>query len=372
MSAAEPAPNPRRNQHRTTRPDALPGPLADRRRRAPSSPPAHLGRRHHLLAAGFDDDEIRHGLRNTTITRLGRGLYSSGVPDDPLREALRSITGDGVHIASHHTAAALHGFTLPWARSLPMQVRDDPGAGDDPGATGAHGTHLTPSTPLHVTRIDGSKPMIRSGLVIGHQVRIPEEHVVERDGILLTSPAWTLSDLAHRRSVLELLILADQLVRHPRVEFGDFGFHGDGSALTNPTELREVAGMRDGVRGVRALREAAALTRVGADSPRETELRYRMHRAGLPEFAVNSPIFAPDGRYLHTPDLNNETFRVAVEYDGRGHADPRQAERDVTRAERAADGGWLEVRITDRHTRPQWAPALAKISEALGSRGWRG
>ncbi|MDO5662711.1 MAG: hypothetical protein Q4G40_08455 [Brachybacterium sp.] len=345
---------------------AQPHPVPDRRRRTTTPPPLHLGRRHHLLTAGFDDDEIRHGLRNTTMTRLGHGLYTAGVPDDPIRETLRAITGDGVHVVSHHTAAALHGFALPWAKPGPTWRREDPGVTEAAGRS----TTLTP--PFHVTRIDGIKPMIRHRLVVGHQVPIPPEHLVERDGILLTSPAWTLSDLAHRRGPLELLILADQLVRHPRTEFGDFGFHGDGTALTSPSELQEVAGLRRGVRGVRALREAAALTRVGADSPRKTELRYWMHRAGLPEFAVNAPIFDPDGRYLHTPDLSNEDFRVAVEYDGRGHADPRQAERDVTRGERAADGEWLEVRLTDRHARPRFEPALNRIATALTSRGWQG
>ncbi|MDO5493336.1 MAG: hypothetical protein Q4F53_06955, partial [Nesterenkonia sp.] len=148
---------------------ALPTPPADRRRRAPSIPPQHLGRRHHLLSAGFDDDEIRHGLRSSTLTRLGHGLYAPGIPDDPIRETLRSITGDAVHVASHHTAAALHGFSLPWARPLPTWKRDG-------AAASASGEPGTLSTPLHVTRIDGAKPMIRGGLVVGHQVRIPPEH----------------------------------------------------------------------------------------------------------------------------------------------------------------------------------------------------
>lgn len=316
-----------------------------------------------MLDAGIDDPAIRHGLRNGHIFRVAHGLYAEGsgtgargshaaatqaAAEDRLRHGLRALTGDGRHALSHTTAQEF----LPWQAS-PSSVLE------------------TLSGPLHLTRVDGQKPMRRPKLVVGHRTRVPREHLRWVDGICTVSPAWAWADTAPGRSLEELVVAADQLLGPPRPGFGDFGPEGSGLAPAAPQELHAVLRARRGAPGVRRAREAAGLTRVGADSPQESRLRLALHRAGLPDPLVNALIHDAAGRKLHRPDLSLPEFRVCVEYDGRHHADPRQAERDVTRSERAEAGGWIEVRITARHAVDQWRPAIEKIVAALISRGWR-
>lgn len=334
-------------------PDDLTPSAHDRRRRPRRLPDEPLTTRAAFLDAGADDAAIRHGLRNDYLVRVAHGLYAPGGgphagPEDRLRSGLRSLTGDGRHALSHTTAQVFSAW-----RASPSSVLAEM------------------SRPLHLTRVDGRKLMRHSGLVAGHRTEVPGEHLRWVDGIRTVSPAWAWADTSPGMSVEDLVVAADQLLRPPRPEFGDFGVDGSGVALAEPGELEAVLAARGGAPGVRRAREAAGLARVGADSPQESRLRLAMHRAGLPAPLVNALIHDADGRPLHRPDLSFPKFRVCVEYDGRHHADPRQAERDVARSERAEAGGWIEVRITARHAVRQWLPAIEKIVAALVSRGWR-
>ncbi|MDO5492662.1 MAG: hypothetical protein Q4F53_03485, partial [Nesterenkonia sp.] len=113
------------------------------------------------------------------------------------------------------------------------------------------------------------------------------------------------------------------------------------------------------------------LSRIGADSPPETHLRLALGRAQLPEPEVNSWICDADGRPLLQPDLLFRQWRVAVQYEGQNHSDPRQVESDVARAELMELLGWDEVRLTRRHMVDGWAPGIDKVRRALLQNGWR-
>lgn len=310
-------------------------PLDDRRRRLPSTVPPGGHTARELHDAALDAGEIRHAVGYGTLTPLGRGIYAAGGVDGPaaLLEALASASG----AASHGTAAALLGFPEHELR-LPVHL-------------------TTPTAGFRVQRAE----------VVPHRSDVPEDHIVERAGIRCTSPARTWVDLAQTLPPVGALVLADQILRPPRREFREVG-----EALAGPEELHEAVARRRGSRGIRQIRRVADLARVGVDSPRETALRYAVHRAGLPDPRVN-PRIGDEPGWAFQPDLAFDAFRVAVQYEGTAvHSTSDQVLRDVRRADIAAVLGWVEVRITKEHSVDDWRPAIRKIVQALLSRGWTG
>ncbi|WP_416902154.1 endonuclease domain-containing protein [Micromonospora echinospora] len=113
------------------------------------------------------------------------------------------------------------------------------------------------------------------------------------------------------------------------------------------------------------------LADAGAQSPPESHLRVRLVLAGLPRPVTQHPVRVPSGLVLH-PDLAWPEFKVAVEYDGRWHADPEQLHRDRRRLNQLVGAGWLVLHVTGRRLRHDFAALLREIRAALASRGWHG
>jgi hypothetical protein len=96
--------------------------------------------------------------------------------------------------------------------------------------------------------------------------------------------------------------------------------------------LDELADRASGFRaeGGRALRQAIADIRQGAESRPESHLRLLIVGAGLPEPELNQEIHDPTGRLLARVDMLYRFERVIVEYDGAQHrTDDRQYEKDL-------------------------------------------
>ncbi|BDZ48829.1 hypothetical protein GCM10025867_10700 [Frondihabitans sucicola] len=102
-------------------------------------------------------------------------------------------------------------------------------------------------------------------------------------------------------------------------------------------------------RGARRLREAFGLVRADVWSPKETELRLIIVRAGLPEPpGLNAAITDGHGATIGHGDLVWPRQRLVVEYEGDQHrTDRRQWRRDVAKYERYSDERWRVVRVTD-------------------------
>lgn len=321
-----------------------------------SSQPLTGHRRLELLRTGLGDSDLRRAVRRGETTRLARGIYTSGTEAEPTDTAralgiLEAVTAEGSHAASHRTAAEMLQLPLSSeaARLLNAKVQSP-----------------ALSMPLEVTTTDGRKAMRRPQLLRGHRSHIAPERLLRLGGVLVTDHARTWADLAPLLPVDELVVLADQLIRIPRQRF-----ESRSEPLSSPEQLAAALEERSPGRGVARAREAWTLSRIGADSPAETHLRLALARAGLPEPEVNGWIREADGRPLVQPDLLFHRWRVAVQYEGPHHSDPRQVESDVARAELIELAGWLEVRITRRHMVDGWAPAVEKVRLALLRQGWR-
>ncbi|MBB3667479.1 hypothetical protein [Garicola koreensis] len=317
-------------------------PPPDRRRRPRDYPLPDHGISGARLRRRVSANDLRHAVSNGFLRRVAHDLYvphhGPASAEESAQQTLRALTADTSRVVGHETAAALWGF---------------PGFGLD--------------APYHLVHPRRRSRTRHSGLVISHNADVAEEFISLSHGLQLTSPAWTWTDLALKRSLLDGLILADQALRPPRPEY-----ESRTSALAHHAELALAVKARGRVNGVRRLRSIQQLARVGADSPMETALRFSMHQAGLPEPAVNEWLCDERGNRVVQPDLSIWDYRVAIQYEGwEFHSAAGQMLKDVRRQEDTEALGWLEVRITKEHMRSRAAAAVAKIARALRSQGWR-
>ena len=223
---------------------------------------------------------------------------------------------------------------------------------------------------IHLARRRGRSTPRRVN-VVGHQLALRPDEVVELDGVRLTSPARTWLDLASVLSADDLVVAGDSLV----CEHGpEFPFPRE--ALCGVEELRAMVERHPGSRGVRKARAAVELLRVGADSPPETRLRLVLVRAGLPEPILNHVIWGRDpwggtGSPVLWPDAAYPQWRIALQYEGAHHNGEDQYLWDIGRADTATRCGWLEVRMSRLDLEGEHPAAVRKVRNALESRGWR-
>jgi hypothetical protein len=188
-----------------------------------------------------------------------------------------------------------------------------------------------------------------------HGRALEEEDVVERDGVRLTSGAQTFLDMAPRLLPWDLVALGDALMR--------------AGVLTREDLMRRLA-RADRVRGVVAARAWAPRLTALAGSHQESVLRYWLLASDLPDPEVQLPIYDRwDRRVVHA-DLGYEEWRIALEYEGRQHAERDQFGRDVDRYSLMAADGWLVLRFAARHVGGPMVP-VDRTRRALLSRGWR-
>lgn len=234
-------------------------------------------------------------------------------------------------VFSHVTAAALHGLPLP--RRLD-------------------------AAPLHVSAfLPAQSP--RAAGVVGHRLRIDSIDSGGLRGLPVVSILDAWGQCATLLSVDELIIAGDHIVggRYPQKTL---------------EQLVRAVESRAGVRGVRSLANATALIQPGSESPKETELRLLLVRAGLPEPELNGDVFGADGEFIGRGDMLYRAFKVLVEYDGSQHADDRrQFHRDVDRLEAFSINEWRIVRVLKEHMNGDRSDIVTRVRKALMSQGWR-
>lgn len=216
--------------------------------------------------------------------------------------------------------------------------------------------------------------------VIGHRLTLPPSEVTLLRGLPVPHPAEAWAQLgamaradrptgsqrrsAGRRPTLRSagpLLTLDDLVA--------VGDHFLTHELATAAELRVVAEVARR-RGAVTLRGACDLIRAGAESPKETELRLILVRGGMPEPEVNWNLLGEASEFLARLDLAYVAYRVAVEYDGRQHAELGQFARDADRWAAIEASGWLLVRVLSHHLKDPGRLILPRVARALRSRGW--
>lgn len=204
--------------------------------------------------------------------------------------------------------------------------------------------------PIELIWRNGRPP---NGLVVRNE-NLRDGEVGSIAGIPVTSLARTAFDLGRHLPRNAAVARLDALARAQRFPVDD---------------VARIAERHPGARGLRNLRVALSLVDDGAASPRETWLRLLIIDAGLPVPRTQIPVHDDCG-LLAMLDMGWEEFMVAAEYDGDQHRhDRRQYVWDQRRSRLLAARGWEVVRVIKEDTGRE---IIARISEALRARGWRG
>lgn len=181
--------------------------------------------------------------------------------------------------------------------------------------------------------------------------RLEAADVTIAHDLAVTAPFRTAFDTARwAPSVAESVVALDALAH-----FGLVGYVG----------LAGYLHARPGWRGVPQLRAALGLVDPGVLSPWESRLRmlYQL-QAGLPRPRVNPQIFDDRGRFVAMPDLLDAEAGLALEYDGAGHRDRLQHNRDNAREEALEALGLIVVRADSHDLRHRRARLLERVLSA--------
>lgn len=246
----------------------------------------------------------RSQLASPAWRRMYRGIYQHvDAPADPLAwcQAASLLLPPGAAL-SHRSAAMMFGVNLLPRVGLPMEVTVPPRL------------RLRPD----------------SGLVV-HRSHLRPADVSRRGGLAVTSPGRTAFDLGRGSDPVAAVVALDALI-HNRV--------------IKAAMLPVIAAERLGWPGVVAFRAAAALARVGAESPMETRLRLCLLAGGLPEPVLQHEVFGADGWLVARLDLAYRDIRLGLEYDGDHHRDREIFRRDAVRRNRLRLCGWTVLRFT--------------------------
>jgi hypothetical protein len=268
----------------------------------------------------------------TELVRVMRGVWRPSETVDDLAAMAAAVVGaspDGTVVAGV-TAAQLHGLWLPDLGTRPIEL---------------------------ILRNDAPVPEAHSGSrrreLRGRRRRLHPDELVLLGGLPITSIERTWMDLA------EYLGLADLIAA------GDSALRSGVSAL----DLRRVIGRAVHRRGVVRARAAVPLLNARSRSRPESHLRYTVVSGGLPEPAVNEPIFNAEGEWLAEPDLSYDDVKLALEYNGALHGTAQRMRRDITRAvDIASRGGWRTVTFGPAEVfgRPDQVVSLVRELRRLG------
>lgn len=181
--------------------------------------------------------------------------------------------------------------------------------------------------------------------------RVASDELLLVKGMAVTSPERTALDLACWYPVSQALALLDALAR---------------VAPANTEVLQTITNRHPGRRNIRRARRALDLVDAGAQSPKESWLRYLLIEAGFPRPRTQIPIVEDFGRVSAYLDMGWEDVKVAVEYDGEQHRlERRQYTWDIRRMEMLEALGWIVVRVVAGDRR---AHILRRVSDALARR----
>jgi hypothetical protein len=285
----------------------------------------------HELATSYTWQEAvavgltRADLRDDGV-RVTRGAYVSRAVPLTVLNACRAVHAvlPNRGVFSHLTAAALLGAPVP------------------------------PAWPLHVTVPPGLPRPQRRRIRVHVRNLLPED-VVPYAGLPVTSGAQTLLDLSATLAPDELVAVGDALYRAGHLD---------------RKRLDDRLGRAQGARGVvRARHVGPLLTPLAASRP-ESLFRYWLTVSDLPDPEPQVPVLDRWGRAVAHADLGYSRWKVALEYEGRQHAESSQFGRDLERYSLMAADGWLLLRFGAPHLHRRNA-VVERVAGALRSRGAR-
>jgi hypothetical protein len=278
---------------------------------------------------------MRALVRSGDLVRLRRAVYATRAAvawaaEDPRRRhaldvlaVTRSVGRDSV--ASHHSAAVMHGLDL--LGSAPPEV-------------------VTLTRPLSRR---GCRP--RADGILFHAAALPPEHVTKCWGALVTSVPRTVVDLARTLPFMDAVVVADSALR---------------LGQARPPELSRVADECGRWPGVARARRVIAFGDGRAESVLESCARVVFYERGLeaPELQVE---FRGEG-FVYRGDFYWARYRTIAEADGMAkYEEPLRAREQIRRDRLLRDAGHKVVHFTWRELFETPEVVITRIRKAFAS-----
>jgi hypothetical protein len=263
------------------------------RRLQPADAGSLLRSRTDLRELGLSDRRIASEVAHGRLRRVRPGWYVResvwrGLwPEGRLLLRVVAVARDsrgGGPVASHASAAVVHG--CPLYRLAPQAV-DQLVAPDSRTVSGSD--------------------------VVRHVASFSDDDVCEVDGLLVTTPARTVSDVARTLPLETSLAIADAALGAASVT--RHVVDPERAGVWHNELARHIADAR-GQRGVRQARWIAGFADGRAELPGESVSRLQLHRLGFREIELQVSIPGPDGTSYFS-DLGLPQVNAFAEFDGK-------------------------------------------------------
>lgn len=184
-------------------------------------------------------------------------------------------------------------------------------------------------------------------------------------GVPVVDPVAALFSCAAELTVDQMIVAIDALL----TTASHYPGLGPGRPMTTRESLEERLRAWGRFPGSAVVRAAVPLARERVESPKETETRLLIIRAGLPEPSVQFGV-CDEVRLIARVDLAYPAWKIAIEYEGDGHrTDKNQWRRDIRRQRDLEDRGWIVIRLTELDLADGGIALLARIRRAIAARG---
>lgn len=286
--------------------------------------------RERALREGVDPDQVMKALRTGRIRRVQRCVYVRRATDvAPLALARAAVLSSGVAdaVASHQTAARVHGIAVPDGR-----------------------------WPEHVT-VARNERRIRRRELICHGRALAQGDVELRDGVPLTTAVRSLLDMSTEVARLNAVWAIDDAIRN---------------GLVTADEMATSLKTRHGGRGDGVIKMRVSEADGRAESILETAGRLALKDAGVQLPIAQHEVFDGGGKVVARLDAAYPELGLGIEYDGAAvHGAPRALYRDRHRQNRLLHLGWTLLRFTWWDVTHDPAGFVATVRRALEvQRSW--
>lgn len=278
----------------------------------------NIGGMRDWLSAGLTTAQLRNFVKAGDLVRLRRGVYATASfagqaeKNDALRHFVQvcaamhaQYKSRAVSVASHQSAAILHGISL-----LEAPEKDT----------------------VWLTRPPGQ---YRGDLLRGvrlHSAALPEDHVTTVLGTRVTAPARTVLDLARSLPYIEGVVAADSALQ---------------AGLTTKDELRRMLPFFSGWPGADKGRRVVEFSDRLAESPLESAARVTFAEHGLPAPELQADVVDEKMRFVGQVDFLWADRRTVAEADGMGkYEDGDVARKQIRRDNRLREAGYKVVHFT--------------------------
>jgi len=262
-----------------------------------------------LAELGLSNNGIRHRVRDGSLVRIApRVLVIGGAPITAKVRLFAAWLECGGRRALSHGTAAAH-WRFPGFTDLPIEI---------------------------LRARDGVFPPVSLAQV--HTTReLPTTQLVDHEGLLITTPARTLFDLAPRVHPGKLERLIDRAWSHGLVN----------GAIMQRTFRELQSRGRPGITVMRQLLEARPINYVPPASNLEARFQKVLRDGGLPELDRQVNV-GNDVRWLGRVDFIDRERKVIVEVQsGLHHTSLSDVTDDAARRDTMTAAGWTFVEVDD-------------------------